>query len=193
MLNKIILASASPRRSELLTQLGIKHDIVAADIDETVRPGEAPELFVERMAREKAEAILARRAPGDRRPVLGSDTALEVDGEVLGKPRDRAHFLEMFARLSGREHRVLSAVAVTDGGREGARLSVSHVTFRAVSEAEMERYWATGEPADKAGGYAIQGLAAQFVTGLNGSYSGVMGLPLFETAQLLNEFGVSTL
>ena len=193
MPNPIILASASPRRSELLTQLGIQHDIVAADIDETVRPGEAPELFVERMAREKAEAILTRRAAGDRRPVLGSDTALEVDGEVLGKPRDRAHFLEMFARLSGREHRVLSAVAVTDGGREGARLSVSHVTFRAVSEAEMERYWATGEPADKAGGYAIQGLAAQFVTGLNGSYSGVMGLPLFETAQLLNEFGVSTL
>ena len=193
MPNPIVLASASPRRSDLLTQLGVAHDIVAADIDETVRPNEAPELFVERMAREKATAIRGRLAAGDRRPVLGSDTALELDGEVLGKPRDRDHFLTMFARLSGREHRVLSAVALIDDEREAARLNVSHVTFRSISEAEMARYWETREPADKAGGYAIQGLAAQFVTGLNGSYSGVMGLPLFETAQLLNEFGVSTL
>ena len=189
----IILASASPRRSELLTQLGVQHEIQAADIDETPRPDEAPELFVERMAREKARAILDRLAVDNHRPVLGSDTALEVDGMILGKPRDRVHFLEMFARLSGREHRVLSAVAVMDRERQRARLNVSHVTFRAVSEAEAARYWESGEPADKAGGYAIQGLAAQFVERLEGSYSGVMGLPLFETARLLREFGIDTL
>ncbi|GAB6042172.1 Maf family protein [Endothiovibrio diazotrophicus] len=193
MPNPIILASASPRRSELLIQLRVAHEILAADIDETVRPGEAPELFVERMAREKALAVLERLGPGDRRPVLGADTALELDGEVLGKPRDEAHFLAMFARLSGREHRVLSAVALVDRERREARLDVSHVTFRPIDEAEAVRYWASGEPADKAGGYAIQGLAAQFVERLAGSYSGVMGLPLFETAQLLNEFGVETL
>ncbi len=186
----IYLASASPRRRELLAQLGVRYALVAAGVDESRREGESPEMYVLRLAREKAQAGFL--ALGDRppRPVLGADTVV-VDGDaVLGKPRDPEHAVAMLTRLGGRTHNVLTAVALVDGEREASRLSVSHVTFRPIDEAEARRYWATGEPADKAGGYAIQGRAAAFIERLEGSYSGVMGLPLFETAQLLDEFEV---
>ena len=187
---RLILASASPRRRELLAQLGVQFEVVVADIDETPVAGEAPEVYVVRMALEKARAVKARLGDAEAL-VLGSDTAVVVDGEILGKPRDRADGLAMLARLSGRVHHVYTAVAsVGPAGREASRLSVSSVTWRDVSEAERVAYWATGEPHDKAGGYAIQGKAAVFVSRLEGSFSGVMGLPLFETAALLESGGV---
>ena len=184
----LVLASRSPRRRELLDQAGIAHRVLAVDVDETRLPGEAPAVYVERLARAKARAGLA--GAGDL-PVLGADTAVVVDGDVLGKPADRADGLAMLARLAGRAHEVLTAVALArPGGEEHCRLSVSHVTFRALTDAEIAAYWATGEPADKAGGYAIQGRAARFVTRLEGSYSGVVGLPLHETAELLAAAGI---
>ena len=187
---RLILASASPRRRELLAQLGVQFEVVVADIDETPVAGEAPEVYVVRMALEKARAVKARLGDAEAL-VLGSDTAVVVDGEILGKPRDRADGLAMLARLSGRVHHVYTAVAsVGPAGREASRLSVSSVIWRDVSEAERVAYWATGEPHDKAGGYAIQGKAAVFVSRLEGSFSGVMGLPLFETAALLESGGV---
>ncbi len=184
----LVLASASPRRRQLLAGLGLEFEIEVADIDETPAAAEAAPVYVERMALEKARAVAARR--GDAL-VLGSDTSVVVDGEILGKPRHRDEGLAMLARLSGRTHQVLTAVAlVAPDGEEGCRLSVSEVTFRPLSEAERVAYWATGEPADKAGGYAIQGRAAIFVSRLEGSFSGVMGLPLFDTAELLRRFGL---
>ena len=187
---RLILASASPRRRELLSQLGVQFEVVVADIDETPVAGEAAEVYVVRMALEKARAVRARLGDAGAL-VLGSDTAVVIDDEILGKPRDRADGLAMLARLSGRVHHVYTAVAsVGPAGREASRLSVSSVTWRSVSEAERVAYWATGEPRDKAGGYAIQGKAAVFVSRLEGSFSGVMGLPLFETAALLERGGV---
>ena len=187
---RLILASASPRRRELLAQLGVQFEVVVADIDETPVAGEAAEVYVVRMALEKARAVRARLGDAEAL-VLGSDTAVVIDDEILGKPRDRADGLAMLARLSGRVHHVYTAVASVDpAGREASRLSVSSVTWRSVSEAERVAYWATGEPCDKAGGYAIQGKAAVFVSRLEGSFSGVMGLPLFETAALLERGGV---
>lgn len=185
----IHLASQSPRRRELLAQIGIRHDVVAVAVDENTRPGEAPAEYVLRLALAKARAGRALRSD---RPVLGADTAVVTDDEVLGKPRDRSDGIAMLARLSGREHRVLTAVALV-GEREETRLSVSHVRFRAVEAAEAAAYWATGEPADKAGGYAVQGLGAIFVESIAGSYSGVMGLPLFETGELLRRAGIAAL
>jgi septum formation protein len=183
----ICLGSASPRRRELLNQIGVTHSIRSANIDETPRPHEAPEVYVLRMALEKGRAV---RAQDDSLPVLGADTAVVVDGIILGKPRDEADGLAMLSRLAGRRHQVLTAIAMVDSEREATRLSVSHVAFRAMSVAEMHAYWRTGEPADKAGGYGIQGYAAAFIEHLEGSFSGVMGLPLFETAELLREFGI---
>lgn len=189
---QIYLASNSPRRMELLTQIGIRFAHIDASVDEAPHPGEAPEVYVLRLALTKARAGLERVSVDDARPVLGADTAVVIDGELLGKPADRAHGLTMLERLSGREHQVLSAVALVDrAGHEASRLSVSHVRFRATSEAERRGYWQSGEPVDKAGGYAIQGLGAVFVEELAGSYSGVMGLPIFETAQLLNELKIA--
>ena len=183
----ICLGSASPRRRELLNQIGVTHSVRSANIDETPRPHEAPEVYVLRMALEKGRAV---RAQDDSLPVLGADTAVVVDGLILGKPRDEADGLAMLRRLAGRRHQVLTAIALVDAGREATRLSVSHVAFRAMSAAEIDAYWRTGEPADKAGGYGIQGYAAAFIEHLEGSFSGVMGLPLFETAELLREFGI---
>ena len=184
----ILLASASPRRAELLRQLGVDFIARPVDIDETPHQDESPDLYVERMAREKARAAAAR---GDAGLVLGSDTVVVQGEKILGKPRDKAHGLAMLAGLSNQSHRVMTAVVlVSADGREAARLSVSRVSFRALSEQELEAYWRTGEPADKAGGYGIQGYAAAFISDLEGSYSGVMGLPLFETSQLLAEFGL---
>lgn len=182
----IILASASPRRRELLGQLGYRFEVRPADVDERWDPAEDPAEHALRLARAKAAAVTAAQD----QLVLGADTVVHLDGESLGKPDDRDAGLAMLARLSGREHEVITAVALSLGGRQGGEaLSRSRVRFRSVPPAERERYWATGEPAGKAGGYAIQGLAASFVEHLAGSYSGVVGLPLCETATLLTAVG----
>jgi len=185
----IYLVSQSPRRRELLLQIGIEHEVISADIDETPHIGEAAELYVTRMALEKARAGRASLAVIDK-PLLGADTSVVVDGVILGKPRDEGDAREMLCTLAGRTHQVISAVALVDDVMEESRLSVSHVTFRPVSDDEARAYWCSGEPADKAGGYGIQGLGALFIERLEGSYSGVMGLPLFETAALMRDFGV---
>lgn len=188
-MNPLYLASGSPRRRELLTQIGVPFTPVSAPIDETPLPGESAEAYVERLAVAKAEAGLA--SLGSPALTLGADTAVVLDGRILGKPENREHALAMLAELSGRAHQVLTAVAVSDGQRCQSLCVASNVRFRAISPAEAERYWASGEPADKAGGYAIQGLGAVFVTGLEGSYSAVVGLPLSETAELLGQFGIA--
>ncbi len=198
---QLYLASSSPRRRSLLEQIGVRYELVSAPVDESALPGESAETFVLRLALAKARAgraalvgrgALAGRPDGLARPVLGADTAVVVDGEILGKPRDRDDGLAMLRRLSDRSHRVLSAVAMV-GEREATRLSASRVTFRPLTEAECVAYWSTGEPRDKAGAYAIQGHGALFVSHLEGSYSGVMGLPLYETAELLYDAGIDPL
>lgn len=172
-----------------MEQVGVSYERLAADIAEVQGEDEAPEVFVLRMALAKARAGWLRVE--DDLPVLGADTVVVVDGQVLGKPGGRADALAMLERLSGVSHHVLTGVAVAgQDGREMSRLSVSTVTFRPLSRAECEAYWESGEPADKAGAYAIQGLGALFVARLEGSYSGVMGLPLFETGELLAHFGI---
>jgi septum formation protein len=191
MMTTLVLASASPRRSELLNQIGVRFRQRAVEIDETPRERESAEDYVRRVALEKARAV--RGELGDHEVlVLGADTAVVIEQRLLGKPADLAHARNMLRLLSGRSHRVLSAVALV-GEREVVRVSESAVWFRSLSDAEIDAYWQTGEPQDKAGGYAIQGLAAVFVERLEGSYSGVMGLPLYETAQLLQEFGIQVL
>ncbi|MFB4392569.1 MULTISPECIES: Maf family protein [unclassified Pseudomonas] len=185
----LYLASGSPRRRELLAQVGVPFTVVSAPIDETPLSGEAAPAYVERLARAKAAAGLASLAgPG---VVLGADTAVVLDGVILGKPENREQALAMLGDLSGREHQVLTAVALSDGQRHASLCVASTVRFRAISFDEAWRYWASGEPADKAGGYAIQGLGAVFVTHLAGSYSAVVGLPLSETAELLEKFGIA--
>ncbi len=186
---QIALASRSPRRRELLAQIGVRHRVVDVDVDESPRPAEVAAEYVLRLALAKARAGTGRVAG---LPVLGADTAVVVDDAILGKPADREDAMAMLRRLSAREHRVLTAVALV-GDREATRLSVSHVRFRAIAAGEAAAYWATGEPADKAGAYAIQGLGALFVESLSGSYSGVMGLPLYETAELLRHAGIDLL
>jgi len=184
----LCLASVSPRRRELLSQIGVSHVVLGADIDEAVLPGETPSDYVSRLAREKALAI---RRGGQHLPVLAADTTVVVNGKVFGKPRDRAEAVDMLAELSGRAHEVLTAVALADLRGVAERLSSSTVRFRNLTREECVAYWGTGEPRDKAGGYAIQGLGAVFVESLRGSYSGVMGLPLFETGELLREAGIA--
>ncbi len=184
----LILASASPRRRELLRQIGVSHVVQAADIDETPLPDEAPADYVQRLARSKASHVFGSRS--DTIPVLGADTTVAIDGLALGKPADDREHREMFERLSAREHSVYSAVALATSEGVAVRLSVTQVVFRAVTESERAAYWASGEPCDKAGGYAIQGLGAIFIESIAGSYSGVMGLPLAETAALLVAAGV---
>ena len=191
MENWLYLASASPRRRELLEQIGIRYRLLCIDIPEQPGAGESPEEFVLRLALEKARAGRQQLEQDDIQPVLGADTAVVLDGNILGKPVDRAHALDMLSQLSGYTHQVLTGVAlVGTAGRESSRLSVSRVRFRALAESEIESYWESGESSDKAGGYAIQGRAAAFIEHLEGSYSGVMGLPLFETAELLGEYGI---
>lgn len=187
----IYLASASPRRRELLRQLGVAFEVMASNIDEVREPQETPEHYVMRVARDKARHIaglLHVREP--EAVVLAADTEVVLDDNVLGKPRDRAHGLAMLQRLQGRAHEVLTAVVLRKAEREWSALSRSRVTFDAMLPAEIERYWDTGEPDGKAGGYAIQGRGAAFIVRLDGSYSGVMGLPVFETAQLLKQAGM---
>ncbi|HTT02527.1 MAG TPA: Maf family protein [Steroidobacteraceae bacterium] len=178
----LCLASASPRRRELLAQIGVSHTVWPATLDEEALSGEAPRDYVQRLARAKALCVWNRRQD---LPVLAADTVVVLGSALYGKPRDRSDALEMLAALSGRTHEVLTAVALATREGVAAALSVSSVHLRATSAAERAAYWQTGEPRDKAGGYAIQGLGAVFVEALHGSYSGVMGLPLFETAQLL--------
>jgi len=182
----LILASESPRRAELLAQVGVAFTASPAAIDEGVAPGETADAYVRRMAIEKARSA-RRRHPGH--PVLGADTAVVLDRRILGKPADRSAAVEMLLALSGRTHEVLTGVALVTGQTQ-YRLSTSRVTFRAISGPEAAAYWATGEPADKAGGYAIQGLGAAYAEHIEGSYSGIMGLPLFETLALLRTIGV---
>lgn len=196
----VYLASRSPRRRELLRQIGVAFEVFQlreaaprrADVDETPLPGEAPDVYVLRLAREKAAAaaamIGARRIAA--RPVLAADTTVVCDGAILGKPADAADAARMLGLLSGREHRVLTAVAVARGEAVDTRLSESRVWFRELAADEIHRYAATGEPNDKAGGYAVQGRAAAFIPRIEGSYSGIMGLPLAETADLLRIHGI---
>jgi len=188
----VYLASASPRRQELLTQLGVRHEILRVAVDESPLPAERAEDLVCRLATAKAQAGLAVR-PTPIAPVLAADTAVALGADLFGKPADEADATRILGRLAGRTHLVWTAVAVTDGQRERVELSRSQVTFRALSPEEIAAYWRTGEPADKAGAYAIQGRGAQFIADLTGSYSGVMGLPLFETARLLTLFGCTLL
>jgi septum formation protein len=188
----IVLASASPRRRELLAQLGVPHEVLAVDVDETPLPGESPAALAQRLAHAKAVAGRARAA--DARAVLGSDTVVAVEGRIFGKPLDRADALTMLAALAGREHRVLTAVALAlpRAGTVLEAMSETTVRMRAITPAEAARYWDTGEPAGKAGAYAIQGLGAVFIEHIRGSYSGVMGLPLYETARLLQSLPKGT-
>ncbi len=200
---RIHLASQSPRRRELLTQVGVRFDLllfrtgVRADpqTDETPLPGEAPDVYALRVAAAKARhgarLLGLRHLPA--RPVLAADTTLDVDGEIVGKPADDADAAAILARLAGRSHRVLTAIAVASADKGGdrleTRLSVSEVRFRALSDAEIRRYVASGEPRDKAGAYGLQGRAAMFIEAIAGSPSGIVGLPLCETVLLLREFG----
>ena len=186
----LVLASASPRRRELLTQIGVRFESVAVVVPEQPRPGEAARDYVSRVAADKSRA--GRDRCGDRLVVLSADTEVVCDLDVLGKPQDFEHARAMLRRLSGRSHRVLSAVSLRRGEQHWLALSESVVTFRALNDAEIAAYWESGEPNDKAGAYAIQGRGALFVERLEGSYSGVMGLPLFETAALLARVGIAS-
>ena len=190
----LYLASQSPRRRELLGRLlanqpGLEFDVIELDIPEQRGPGEPAEQYVRRVAREKAGAGLLKVAANRKALVLGADTEVILDEEVFGKPRDAEDASEMLHRLSGRTHRVVSAVSLVSAAREAQAVSVSEVTFAAISDDQIAAYVATGEPFGKAGAYAIQGGAEIFVRHLSGSYSGVMGLPLYETANLLRQFG----
>lgn len=170
-----MLASASPRRAELLAAAGVTFAVDTADIDETPRPDEAPDAYVRRLALEKARAVAARH-PGQR--VLGADTTVVVDGAILGKPVDAADARDMLRRLSGRAHQVLTGVALVGGATDQVDLAVTDVWFAPMSEADIDAYVASGEPMDKAGAYGIQGRASCFVTRIDGSYSNVVGLPV---------------
>ncbi|MDH5178802.1 MAG: Maf-like protein [Gammaproteobacteria bacterium] len=186
----LYLASASPRRQELLQQIGVRYRIVVNDVAEIPNPDESPETFALRVAVDKARTGWANLPVGTQKPVLGADTVVTIDNHILGKPRDREHALAMLAQLSGRTHQVLTAVALMAAGTVSSAVSRSEVTFREISAGEREWYWRTNEPVDKAGAYAIQGRAAVFIRRLEGSYSGVMGLPLYETAALLQKAGI---
>ncbi|MBM7455541.1 septum formation protein [Oceanisphaera litoralis] len=184
----LYLASASPRRRELLSQLEVPFELVLPRVEERRRPGEAAADYVQRLARDKATAGAAMAARP--LPVLAGDTIVVLDGDVLEKPTDKADGLAMLRRLSGRRHQVMTAMALAWQGQIEVVLVTTEVSFRTLSESDIERYWASGEPTDKAGGYGIQGLGGRFVARINGSYSAVVGLPLVETETLLRRYGV---
>lgn len=184
---QIILASASPRRKELLDQIKITYSVNPVDLDETPLPDEAPQDYVQRLAAEKSAACVAQL--GESLPVLAADTAVVLGELILGKPKDRDDALAMLRLLSGKMHRVYSAISLR-GLEHGQAVSITEVTFRTLTECEIAAYWQSGEPADKAGSYAIQGLGGVFVESIRGSFSGVVGLPLFETAELLSRQGI---
>ena len=192
MPNTIYLASASPRRREILVSLGFQPVLLTAEIDETVLPGEAVEDYVSRMARQKnaaARQLATQRGLALAQPLLSADTVVALDNAILGKPRDAAHARELLESLSGREHQVWTAVCVSLGGQTLEAAQRSDVRFKELSEQEIAAYIASGEPLDKAGAYGIQGIGGVFVAHLSGSFSGVMGLPVFETVQLLRQLG----
>ncbi len=189
-MSRLYLASGSPRRRELLAQIGVPFSTLPSVIDETPLPNEAADAYVQRLAWAKAQAGLAALAAPDAAVVLGADTSVVLHGRILGKPESRADALAMLAALSGQTHEVLTAVALANSQRCTVRMVSSQVRFRPLSTAEIEAYWASGEPQDKAGSYAIQGLGAVFVADLHGSFSAVVGLPLCETAALLADFGI---
>jgi septum formation protein len=182
---RIYLASASPRRAELLAQIGVAFQVRPVSVDESPRRREEAAEYVLRLAQQKARAAWSALEELERRPVLAADTTVALDGEIFGKPDDRASARAMLLRLSGCTHEVHTAIALLHEGGAGTRISSSRVTFRAIGGEEIDWYWGTGEPADKAGAYAIQGRGAIFVSHLAGSYSGVVGLPLLETWELL--------
>ncbi|WP_106478418.1 Maf family protein [Phytohalomonas tamaricis] len=188
MTSSLCLASSSPRRRELLASIGVPITVCAIDIDETPGRDEGAQAYVVRLALEKARA--GAKCASDN-VVLGSDTAVVLDGQILGKPRDKAHGIAMLKALSGRRHQVMTAVAVVGPAGELQACVTTEVFMRHIDEGEIEAYWDTGEPCDKAGSYAIQGLASVFIERIEGSYSAVVGLPLFETAQLLGRQGIS--
>lgn len=192
----LILASKSPRRKELLAQLGYEFETANADIDESVKPLESPFDYVQRLAQQKAQAIVKLLPLSEKsqqaKIVLGSDTCVVAEGKILGQPKDQADATEQLLALSGKTHDVLTAVAVSSGGQIKSLVVKTEVTFKHLSLSEINAYWKTGEPQDKAGSYGIQGIAGQFVTQIKGSYSAVVGLPLYETAQLLAEFNLPT-
>jgi septum formation protein len=189
----LVLASASPRRKELLEQLGIHVIARAVDIDESVIDGETANQFVQRLAKDKAHRGHEVIGSTEALPVLGSDTAVVIDGQILGKPVNRNDARSMLMRLSGKTHTVHTAVAIVTNNRVVEAVSISRVSFTRLSEQDISLYLSTGEADDKAGSYAIQGIAGQFIEKLEGSYSGVMGLPLFETRQLLLQLGINPL
>jgi septum formation protein len=184
---QIILASASPRRKELLDQIKVIYKVYPVDLDETPLPNEAPLDYVQRLAAEKSAACKAQL--NTEIPVLAADTAVCWEGVIMGKPKDQADCLAMLMQLSGKTHQVYSAISLR--GREHTQaVSITEVTFRCLTEREILDYWHSGEPVDKAGSYAIQGMGGVFVESIKGSFSGVVGLPLFETAELLSKQGI---
>lgn len=187
-ITSIILASASPRRKELLEQIAVRYSVYAVDIDETPLANESPLDYVQRLAAEKSAACLAKLQT--QKPVLAADTAVVLGDMIMGKPKDKEDGLNMLRRLSGKTHQVYSAISLR--GREHSQaVSITDVTFKDLSEQEILNYWHSGEPLDKAGAYAIQGKGSVFVTSISGSFSGVVGLPLYETAQLLLQQGIA--
>lgn len=189
---QIILASASPRRRELLAQLGIRVQVVAVDIDERRKPEEPAIQYVQRLALEKARRGFGVIKNAQKLPVLGSDTIVEIDGVLLGKPDNRQHAKQMLQQLSARQHMVHTAVTIVTETEAMSEISSSRVGFKELGQQEIDQYLLTGEADDKAGAYAIQGIAAQFIETLDGSFSGVMGLPLYETAMLLRRCNIDT-
>lgn len=185
----LILASASPRRTEILRQIGVRHQIVPADIDETPNAGECAIEYVQRMALEKAQHVIS--AHSDTTPVLGADTCVVCGSKIFGKPRNQNEAMKMLEALSGKSHWVHTAVAVGNKHNCSVVMSTTEVVFRKLTKQECLNYWATGEPCDKAGGYAIQGYGAVFVESIVGSFSGVVGLPIEQTSVLLKKFGVA--
>lgn len=188
MKKQIILASASPRRRELLDQIGVTYLAAPVNIDETPGVEESASHFVKRVAAEKSARYVQQFSPDI--PVLAADTAVVFDGQIMGKPQNAADAERMLRMLSAQTHRVYSAVSLRCGTVHRQAVSITEVTFRALTVGEIRAYWRTGEPVDKAGSYAIQGLGAVFVESIQGSYSGVMGLPLYETAALLQQQGI---
>ncbi|MEE9326215.1 MAG: Maf family protein [Cocleimonas sp.] len=186
-MSEIILASASPRRAELLDQIGVCYQVQVVDIDESPLEREAAEQLVKRLAIEKSQAIDSANIP-----VLGADTLGVIDNRLLVKPQNYEHAHEMLSCMSGSWHEILSAVAISYEDKTDVALNKNNVLFRCITDDEIKSYWQTSEPQDKAGAYAIQGLAALFIERIEGSYSGIMGLPLFETAQLLSKFNIQT-
>ena len=187
MTGQIILASASPRRRELLDQIAIQYHVSPVNLDETPLPGEQPAIYVQRIAAEKSAAVKDAQIP-----VLAADTTVVLGGNILGKPEDKSHALQMLSQLSGQTHQVYTGVSLR-GRHHWQILSVTEVTFKKLSEQEMIAYWDTGEPQDKAGAYAIQGVGAMFVEAISGSFSGVVGLPIFETVEILAKEGITIL